>query len=152
MIKIGHAWVDMNAVSAVCENRSEPGWSLFLNSGRIVGLPDVTEADVIQALERCGLSEEDGENPPASFSEAEYAELHRAYVDGYFWAAQDSNGHTYAYTEKPEKGSFAWRSEAAGILRLKAGDYDALSFEDAEPLELAALFAQEDAEDDGSDQ
>lgn len=140
MIKIGHAWVDMGSVSAICENRSEPGYSMFLNSGRIIGLPDVTEDEVIQALERCGLSEEDGEIPPASFSEAEYAELHRAYVDGYFWAAQDSNGHTYAYTEKPEKGSFAWRSETAGIVRLRAGDYAALDFELAEPLSLEAMF------------
>ena len=153
MIKIGHAWVDMNAVSAICENRSESGYSLFMNSGRIIGLPDVTEEEVIQVLEACGLigSCEVG-TVMGLLTMEELAELKKVFRGGMCWVAQDGNGHTYAYTKKPEKGPFAWRSEASAIVRLKAGDYDALSFEDPEPLGLAALFGQEDAEDVGSDQ
>lgn len=50
MIRLGNAWVDMNAVSAVVPTRDAPGFSLFLNSGRIIGMPGVSEKEVVAAL------------------------------------------------------------------------------------------------------
>lgn len=147
MVRIGHAWVDMNAVSAICEIRGESGYSMFLNSGRIIGLPDVTEAEVIHVLEACGLIE--GDAPAIDmtvFTVDELAELEETFRHGLRWIAQDSDGKTFAYETKPEKLSGAWAATDNFACRLKAGDYDALSYEDAEPVDLKAVFTQGDAE------
>lgn len=147
MIRIGHTWVDMNAVSAICENRSESGYSLFLNSGRIIGLPDVTEEEVIRVLEACGLIE--GYAPATDmtvFTVDELVELEEVLRHGLRWIAQDVDGKTFAYRHKPEKGSTGWMDGTSTVLRLKAGDYDALSFDDSEPVDLKTLFTQGDDE------
>lgn len=144
MIKLGHAWVDMNAVSAICENRGESGWSLFLSSGRIVGLTDVTEEEVVQALERCGMIEE---TPTAidiyNLTAGELEELAEAARDGFLWAAQDKDGKSFAYPVSPVKRSSTWMGNGSGFRRLKAGDYGALSFDQDAPLDLAELFGLE---------
>lgn len=148
MIRIGHTWVDMNAVSAICENRSESGYSLFLNSGRIIGLPDVTEEEVLQVLEACGLI--GGDAPVvdmAVFTVDELMELEEKFRHGLRWIAQDIDGNTFAYETKPEKLSGGWAATDNFVCRLRAGDYDALSFEDSEPVDLKAVFTQGEPED-----
>lgn len=148
MIKIGHAWVDMGSVSAICENRSESGYSMFLNSGRIIGLPDVTEEEVIQVLEVCGLIE--GDAPAvdmAVFTVDELVELEETFRHGLRWIAKDSDGKTFAYRLKPEKDSHTWADDEVTVYRLKAGDYDALSFEDSEPVDLMDVLGVRCSED-----
>jgi len=148
MVRIGHAWVDMNAVSAICEIRGESGYSMFLNSGRIIGLPDVTEEEVLQVLEACGLIEGDAPTIDMTvFTVDELVELEEVFRHGLRWIAQDSDGKTFAYETKPEKLSGGWADSDNLARRLRAGDYDALDFEDAEPVDLKALFTQGDAED-----
>lgn len=152
MIRIGHTWVDMNAVSAICENRSESGYSMFLNSGRIIGLPDITEEEVVEVLVRCGLIDscEVGIDM-AVFTVDELAELEETFRHGLRWIAQDVDGKNFAYLHKPEKRSHGWVAAGTQAFRLKAGDYDALSYEDAEPVDLKELFTQGDDEDAGTD-
>ena len=152
MIKIGHAWVDMSAVSAICENRSESGYSMFLNSGRIIGLPDVTEEEVVEVLVRCGMIDGLAVGiDMAVFTVEELAELEEVFRHGLRWIAQDPDGKTFAYESKPVKLSSGWADSDNLACRLKAGDYDALDFEDAEPVDLKELFTQGDAEDAWSD-
>lgn len=54
MIKLGDAYVDMRAVSAVVPSKDVPGFSLFLNSGRIIGLTNVSREEVVDALKSSG--------------------------------------------------------------------------------------------------
>lgn len=153
MVKIGDAYVDLNAVDAIVPMRGVmDGYCVYLSSGRFFDLPGLTEGEVESVLETSGLFEPECEETgrlllrDADFSSAELAELLKAAARGFLYLAKDSGGQVYAYSEEPKKGQASWINDdsTSRTLRMKAGSYDVLTFEDVLPVFIPAIF-EEDA-------
>jgi len=147
MVKLGDVYVDLNAVDAVAPMRGVmSGYSVYLSSGRFFDVPGLTEDEVEAALVTGGLLEQPEEDDPrplrSLFTSEELAELITAVRDGFYWAAKDSAGPVYAYSEEPTKGKAAWinNDDVSRTLRLRAGDYDCLSFDDMVPIYIPTIF------------
>lgn len=64
------------------------------------------------------------------------------YEQGFRFAAKDQNGKAFVYSAKPTKGKESWlNNDYESELRRLRGGFDALSFDDEEPLEISALLA-----------
>lgn len=151
MVKLGDAYVDLNAVDAIVPMRGVMGgYSVYLTSGRFFDLPGLTEGEVEPVLETAGLLEPDVEETgrlmlrDKDFSGEELAELLKANARGFLYVAKDSGGQVYAYSEEPTKGQNSWINDdsVSHTLRMKAGNYDILSFEDALPVFIPAIFGE----------
>lgn len=150
MVKLGDVYVDLNVVDAIAPMRGViRGYTLFLSSGRNMDVAGVTEEEVETVLVAGGLLEQAKEDDPrplrSLFTNEELAELAVAVRGGFCWAAKDSVGPVYAYSEEPAKGKAAWinNDDVSRTLRLRAGDYDILSFDDVVPLYIPIIFKED---------
>lgn len=152
MVKLGDAYVDLNAVDAIAPMRGVVrGYTIFLSSGRNMDIADVTQEEVEAVLVAEGLLEP-GPNETGrllfrdkDFSNEELAELMTAVARGFLYLAKDSGGQVYAYTEEPQKGEKSWLNDdtISRTLRMRAGNYDILSFDDVVPIFIPAIFEED---------
>ena len=154
MVKLGDVYVDLNVVDAIAPMRGVVrGYTLFLSSGRNMDVAGVTEEEVETVLIAGGLLEPDPEETgrlllrDKDFSSEELEELLKANARGFLYLAKDSGGQVYAYTEEPRKGEKSWLNDdmVSRTLRMRAGNYDILSFDDVLPIFIPTIF-EEDAE------
>lgn len=68
-------------------------------------------------------------------------ELKTRYEQGYLFAAKDEDGKAFVFTARPTKGKASWINDddTSTVRRLRYG-FDALSFDDDNPLEIASLL------------
>lgn len=103
--------------------------------------------ETAKALERVGLLEPANAKaaeiePWMMFTPGELDELRTRYEQGFRFAARDKNGKAFVYSAKPTKGKESWlNNDCESELRRLRGDFDALSFDDEEPLEISVLLA-----------
>lgn len=97
--------------------------------------------DASRALERAGFLEPVGGNPIRAFTIGELDELKARYEQGYLFAAKDEDGKAFVFTARPTKGKASWINDddTSTVRRLHCG-FDALSFDDDNPLEIASLL------------
>ena len=97
--------------------------------------------DATRALERAGFLEPVGSKPTRAFTIGELDELKARYEQGYLFAAKDEDGKAFVYTARPTKGKASWINDddTSTVRRLHCG-FDALSFDDDNPLEIASLL------------
>lgn len=152
MVKLGDVYVDLNAVDAVAPMRGViRGYTLFLSSGRNMDVAGVTKEEVETVLIAGGLLEPDPEETgrlllrDKDFSNEELAELMTAVACGFLYLAKDSGGQVYAYTEEPQKGEKSWLNDdtVSRTLRMRAGNYDILSFDDVLPIFIPTIFEED---------
>ena len=152
MVKVGDVYVDLNAVDAIAPMRGViRGYTLFLSSGRNMDVAGVTEEKIEHALIEGGLLEPDPDETgrlllrDKDFSNEELAELMTAVARGFLYLAKDSGGQVYAYTEEPQKGEKSWLNDdtVSRTLRMRAGNYDILSFDDVLPIFIPTLFEED---------
>ena len=97
--------------------------------------------DASRALERAGFLEPVGGNPIRAFTIGELDELKARYEQGYLFAAKDEDGKAFVYTARPTKGKVSWiNDDDTSIVRRLHCCFDALSFDDDNPLEIASLL------------
>lgn len=148
MVKIGAVYVNLEAVEAVAPSFDGNGYKFFLAGGRAIEAENVTEYDLTEVLSREGyyvLPDVEGETPPLAdcFTGAELEELAKTRVQGYSYVAKDYNGQVFVYVREPAKGSASWLNETRdSVVRLRAGSYDALSFEDIVPLHIGTIMEE----------
>ena len=151
MVKLGDVYVDLNTVDAIAPMRGViRGYTLFLSSGRNMDVAGVTEQEVETILIAAGLLESDLEETgrlllrDKDFSSKELEELLKANACGFLYLAKDSGGQVYAYTEKPRKGEKSWLNDdtVSRTLRMTAGYYDILSFDDVLPIYIPTIFEE----------
>ena len=152
MVKLGDAYVDLNAVDAIVPMRGVmDGYSVYLSSGRFFDVSGLTEGEVESVLEAGGLFEPECEETgrlllrDTDFTGEELAELLKATARGFFYLAKDSGGQVYAYSEEPKKGQASWINDdtVSRTLRMNAGNYDVLSFDDVVPMYIPAIFEED---------
>ena len=140
MIKIGRCFFNEDQIAAIQPLIDGRGADVYLVRGAVVSV-DVEEDEL-----------PDSAVEVLAFAPMENQELWLAYEDGFLFVAKDKSGQVYAYKERPEKEGCEWiyTGEGAGTKRLH-GDFDCLSFEDEEPLNLYALFSSQATGEDDSD-
>lgn len=146
MVRIGNVFLEGTAVEAIVPEyltqRSAgksvtQGWDIHLAGGSVVSLK-VSEEELRPLLEEAGYQtagSEPAEDLP--FTSGELEELATAFRAGFLFVARDGDGKVFAYKGKPKKGKMSWQHDVAKRLYR---DYAAVSFDDPEPLDLAALF------------
>lgn len=151
MIKIGRCFFNEDQIAAIQPLIDGRGADVYLVRGAVVSV-DVEEDELQELLEAAGLLSPDSAVEVLAFAPMENQELWLAYEDGFLFVAKDKSGQVYAYKERPEKEGCEWiyTGEGAGTKRLH-GDFDCLSFEDEEPLNLYALFSSQATGEDDSD-
>lgn len=147
MIKIGRSYFNESQIAAIQPSAAGDYADVYLVRGAVI-TEKIWEDDLQALLEEAGLLVSVPAVNPLIIPPTENAELWTAYEDGYLFAAKDKSGQAYAYKEEPEKGTSEWiyTGEEAGTRRLH-GEFDFLSFEDDEPLDLADLFGRDTEED-----
>ena len=103
--------------------------------------------DASRALERAGFLEPVGTESIRSFTLGELDELKVRYEQGYLFAAKDEDGKAFVYTARPTKGKASWiNDDDTSIVRRLHCCFNALSFDDDNPLEIASLLDRLGAE------
>lgn len=146
MVRIGNVFLEGTAVEAIVPEyltqRSAgkevtQGWDIYFAGGTVVSLK-VSEEDLRPLLEEAGYqTPESGPVEDLALTPGELEELAVAFRAGYLFAARDGDGKVFAYKGKPKKGKMSWQHDEAKRMHQ---DYLAVSFDDPEPLDLAALF------------
>lgn len=155
MIRLGNVILSEDCIMAV---RPAPHKDLFnpkndfegvlvhiSNVGPILVKASMDEA--VKVLERVGLLEPANAKaaeiePWVMFTPGELDELSARYEQGFRFAAKDQDGKAFVYSAKPTKGNRSWlNNDYESELRRLRGGFDALSFDDEEPLEISALLA-----------
>lgn len=110
-------------------------------------LVKATMEEAVKVLERVGLLEPANAKtaeiePWIMFTPGELDEFRTRYEQGFRFAAKDQHGQAFVYSAKPMKGRASWINSdcESRVCRLRGG-FDALSFDDDEPLEISALLA-----------
>ena len=142
MIKIGRCFFNENQIAAIQPLIDGRGADVYLVRGAVVSV-DVEEDELQELLEAAGLLSSDSAVEVLAFAPMENQELWLAYEDCYLFAAKDYNGQVFAYKRRPKKHSACWDDSGSGKPRRLHGDFDCLSFEDEEPLDLDALFSSQ---------
>ena len=144
MLKIGRSYFNESQIAAIQPSHAGDAVDVYLVRGAAIS-ERIDEDELQEVLVKAELLAWGVGVDVLAFSSSENQELWLAYEDGYLFAAKDKSGQVYAYKEKPEKGNSEWiyTGEEAGTRRLH-GDFECLSFEDDEPLELGALFSSGD--------
>lgn len=150
MIKIGDVYLDEASIQAIMPGASAPlcsdpakrrNYSIYLATGKVI-IVTTSDDELQQLLISAGLLQRpDTFAADGKFTAEELEELSAVFRLGYRFAARDHDGKVFAYKGRPVKGKCTWQHDEAKRLYR---DYDALSFDDAEPLDLAALFVGED--------
>ena len=149
MIKIGNTYFAEDAIEAivpewVTDRRSDrevvhSSYDVHLASGNIVCAKATEEeiAAVAALLNLATVEEMSGEVEEITFEAEELEELRDLFAAGYKWAARDRDGKAFAYKDKPMKGNVSWQGYEVKRLR---HEFEDLSFENEEPLDLTKLF------------
>lgn len=140
MIKIGRSYFNGNQIAAIQPDLLGENADVYLVRGAVIS-EHINESALQELLEAAGLLSSTPAAEFLDFTHFEHQELTSAYLDGFLFAAKDKNGHVYAYKKKPEKASCEWGFPDEYVARRLRGDFDCLSFEDEEPLDLEALFS-----------
>lgn len=151
MIRVGGAILNENFIAAIRPANDDgiivPAevatlTIVSLSSGEQVAIK-APMADACRALERVGSLEPDTAFLPDGFTPGELDELRTKYEDGFRFAARDDDGKAYAFSAMPTKGKASWiNDDDVSIVNRLYNDYLALSFSDAQPLEIGALLNQ----------
>lgn len=148
MIKLGNVIVNEEFIAAIEPERAppsdRPGIVITLSTGGTV-TSNAKMEEVRYVLERAGLIEP-LERPARLISlfPHEVNELRWHLDRGYHYLAKDEDGRVFAFSERPTKGKSSWlNDDAVSSVKRLLGDYDALSFDDVEPLEITAVLNQE---------
>ncbi len=150
MIKIGRCFFNETQIAAIQPLIDGVGADVYLVRGAVVSV-DVEQNELQELLQTAGLRSPASAVEVLTFAPKENQELWLAYEDGYLFAAKDNNGQVFAYKRRPEKYSACWDDSGPGQPRRLHGDFDCLSFEDEEPLDLDALFSSQATEEGDSD-
>lgn len=145
MVKIGPVFLDLSLVAG-----AEPvagGYTVYLSTGHAILIRPLTEDAFMEALTRDGYldqSEDDTEvSLAACFTSAELTELKGVWSLGFRYIAKEASGMVFAYVSEPHKGSVSWiNDDESAVTRLRAGSYDALSFEDIVPLHIGTIMEE----------
>lgn len=140
MIKIGNCYLSESQIAAIQPSADGTRADVHLVNGGVLTVK-VLEDDLRDLLGRTGIMQVVSAAEPLVMSPSEEFELKSAYENGCLFVAKDKNGQVFAYKEKPQRGKIDWAcaSDLYSPFRLR-GDFDFLSFEDEEPLDLDALF------------
>lgn len=97
--------------------------------------------DVISELERVGSLAPAQSIRTRAFSISDLEELKLRYEQGFRFAARDDDGKAFAFTARPTKGKACWINDddASTVQRLYS-DFDALAFDDDNPLEISTIL------------
>ena len=146
MIKIGDVYLDEASIQAIMPGASAPScgdpakrrnYTVYLATGKVI-IVTTSDDELQRLLTRAGLLQQpDFCAADGQFTADELEELASVFRIGYLFAARDHDGKVFAYKGKPVKGKYTWQHDEAKRLYR---DYDALAFEDAEPVDLTALF------------
>lgn len=140
MIKLGNAYFNEASITAIMPCDADGCYIVHFDRGGFYQW--IASAEEVQRrLEEVGLIAPQSA-PMQDFTEGELAELEACLVDGFNYAAKDSNGLIFAYGALPDKGSTGWINDdnVSRLQRLTAGRYAALSFEDDCPLDIAVAL------------
>lgn len=150
MIKIGDSYFNESQIAAIQPSTTGMHADVYLLRGAVISV-DVERDDLQELLEDAGLLTSGFGVDVFTFAPGENQELWLAYEDGYLFAAKDKNGQVFAYKLKPKKRGAEWALSNGDLeARRLHGDFDCLSFDDDEPLDLVELFSFRDAgEDEG---
>ena len=141
MIKIGRCFFNEDQIAAIQPLIDGRGADVYLVRGAVVSV-DVEEDELQELLEAAGLLSPDSAVEVLAFAPMENQELWLAYEDGSLFVAKDKSGQVFAYKKRPpKKGQSEWLYDGTDEPRRLHGDFDCLSFEDDEPLDLNALFS-----------
>ena len=139
MIRLGNYILNEECIEAIWETPG--GLSVATKSGNSFYIPEATAEEACDALSACELIGSPCEDivSPALLPE-EVAQLQQAYADGFLFAAKDLTGQVFAYDGHVEKGRRRWLHKASNRAKRLRGEFDALSFEDETPLDIAAAL------------
>ena len=113
-----------------------------LSSGEKIAI-EAPMSEACGALERVGYLEPDTAFRPDGFTPGELDELKTKYEEGFRFAARDDDGKAYVFSAMPTKGKASWiNDDDVSTVNRLYNDYLALSFSDAQPLEIGALLNQ----------
>lgn len=135
MIKLGGGYINEDYIEAIVPSLDGGKYVVMLTSGKAI--VSASEEEVRSALESVGLLL-DHESIYVDLSENDRYWMENALVKGYRYIARDKTQQVFAYKEKPRKGQAEWGSDG-DAMRIK-GEYPFLSFEDDEPVKIAALL------------
>lgn len=148
MIKLGKAYFDESHIVAIMpttvplpEGGCVERFVVHVEGGHIFYW-DAEAEEVQQTLEAVGLIEPDAQAEPPVFTRNEQAELYSVLERGFLYAAKDSDRRVWAYGQAPTKGDYSWQNDDShsDVVRLTAGKYAALSFDDVYPLDIAVAL------------
>ncbi len=139
MIKIGECYFSRDQIAAIKPCADGENADVYLVNGAVITARVWTD-EVQDLLGRAGILQVVSSVEDFSIPTADELALRSAYEAGCLFVAKDKNGQVFAYKGKPKRGKIDWMySSDLTPLRLR-GDFDFLSFEDEEPLDLDALF------------
>lgn len=149
MIRVGGAILNENFIAAICPVNDDgiivPAevatlTVVSLSSGEKIAI-EAPMSEACGALERVGYLESATAFLPNSFAPGELDELRTKYEEGFRFAARDDDGKAYAFSAMPTKGKASWINDddVSTVIRLY-NDYLALSFSDAQPLDIGSLL------------
>lgn len=151
MIRVGGAILNENFIAAICPVNDDgiivpvevaTLTVVSLSSGEKIAI-EAPMSEACGALERVGLLEPDTAFLPDSFTPVELDELRIKYEEGFRFAARDDDGKAYAFSAMPTKGKTSWiNDDDVSTVNRLYNDYLALSFSDAQPLEIGVLLNQ----------
>ncbi len=151
MIRVGGAILNENFIAAICPVNDDgiivPAevatlTVVSLSSGEKIAI-EAPMSEACGALERVGYLEPDTAFRPDGFTPGELDELRTKYEEGFRFAARDDDGKAYAFSAIPTKGKASWiNDDDVSTVNRLYNDYLALSFSDAQPLEIGALLNQ----------
>lgn len=154
MIRLGNAILNEDYIAAIRpanfksffeQEESVEGVIVHFSSGASLHV----NASVVEAgkvLERVGLIEpvEPKVSESVKLLDSEIYDLMAMYYAGFSFVAKDANGKVYAFSSRPTKGKTSWLNDDQNSwVRRLPGEFAALSFEDAEPLDIAAALGLE---------
>ena len=149
MIRVGGAILNENFIAAIRPANDEgiivPAevatlTVVSLSSGEQVVIK-APMAEACRALEHVGYLEPDTVFLSCSFTAGELDELRTKYEEGFRFVARDDDGKAYVFSAMPTKGKASWiNDDDVSTVNRLYNDYLALSFSDAQPLEIGALL------------
>ena len=151
MIRVGGALLNAHFIAAICPVNDDgiivPAevatlTVVSLSSGAKIAI-EAPMSEACGALERVGYLEPDTAFRPDGFTPGELDELRTKYEEGFRFAARDDDGKAYPVSAIPTKGKASWiNDDDVSTVNRLYNDYLALSFSDAQPLEIGALLNQ----------
>ena len=136
MIRFGNTIVNEDEILTITELDTGDITVIFRGGVSLSLGISLDEAHV--ALVKAGLIEPLTVRQAGVFLQEELAELGKRYAEGFHYAGKDKDGTVWAYSLLPKKGAGSWLNDDAHskVVRLEAGPYAALFFDDELPLAI----------------